>query len=86
MTVIGVVNKHSGIPALRGIMAAQPPKSAGAEAQAAETPAAVGGSATHDESVMAMPQSSTVEERILYSLSLDTHCGCWPNGISKGLP
>jgi hypothetical protein len=40
LTVIGVVNKHGGIPALRAIMAAQPPKSAGAEVPAAETPSA----------------------------------------------
>jgi hypothetical protein len=35
---------------------------------------------------MAMLQSSTGEERILYSLSLDTHCGRRLKGISKGLP
>jgi hypothetical protein len=40
LTVIGVVNKHGGMPALRAIMGAQPPKSAGAEASTAETPAA----------------------------------------------
>ena len=40
LTVIGVVNKSGGVPALRAIMAAQPPKPAGAEAPAAETPAA----------------------------------------------
>jgi hypothetical protein len=40
LTVVGVVNKNGGVPALRAVMAAQPPKSAGAEAPAAETLAA----------------------------------------------
>jgi hypothetical protein len=40
LTVTGVVNKSGGVPALRAVMAAQPPKPAGAEASAAETPAA----------------------------------------------
>jgi hypothetical protein len=40
LTVIGVVSKNGGVPALRAVMAAQPPKPAGAEAPAAETPAA----------------------------------------------
>src|SRR5256885_7268128 len=40
LTVIGVVNKSGGVPALRSIMAAQPPKPAGAEAPAAGTVAA----------------------------------------------
>ena len=40
LTIIGVVSKNGGVPALRAIMAAQPPKSAGAEAPAAETLAA----------------------------------------------
>ncbi len=40
LTVTGVLNKSGGVPALRAVMAAQPPKSAGAEAPAAETLAA----------------------------------------------
>src|SRR6516162_1207673 len=40
LTVIGVVNKSGGVPALKAVMAAQPPKPAGAEAPAAEIPAA----------------------------------------------
>ena len=40
LTVVGVVNKSGGVPALRAVMAAQPPKSAGAEAPAAEIPTA----------------------------------------------
>jgi hypothetical protein len=40
LTVVGVVNKSGGVPALRAIMVAQPPKPAGASAPAAETPAA----------------------------------------------
>jgi len=40
LTVTGVLNKSGGIPALRAITAAQPPKPAGAEAPAAETAAA----------------------------------------------
>ena len=40
LTVIGVVSKNGGVPALRAVMAAQPPKLAGAEAPAAETRAA----------------------------------------------
>ncbi len=40
LTVTGVLNKSGGVPALRAIMAAQPPKPAGAEAPAAEIPAA----------------------------------------------
>src|SRR5260370_29529380 len=37
LTVVGVVNKNGGVPALRAVMAAQPLKPAGAEAPAAET-------------------------------------------------
>jgi hypothetical protein len=40
LTVVGVVNKNGGVPALRAVMAAQPHKPAGAEAPAAETLAA----------------------------------------------
>jgi len=40
LTVTGVLSKSGGVPALRATMAAQPPKSVGAEAPAAETPAA----------------------------------------------
>ena len=40
LTVTGVVNKSGGAPALRAVMAAQPPKAAGAEAPAAQIPAA----------------------------------------------
>ena len=40
LTVINVVNKNGGVPALRAIMAAQPLKPAGAEAPPAETRAA----------------------------------------------
>jgi len=40
LTVTGVLNKSGGVPALRAIMAAQPPKPAGAEPPAAEIPAA----------------------------------------------
>ena len=40
LTVIGVVNKSGGVPALRAAMTAQPSKPAGAEAPAAETAAA----------------------------------------------
>jgi len=40
LTVVGVVNKNSGVPALRAVMAAQPHKPSGAEAPAAETLAA----------------------------------------------
>lgn len=40
VTVIGIVNKNGGVPALRAIMAAQPPKPAGAQAPAAVTPIA----------------------------------------------
>jgi hypothetical protein len=40
LTVIGVVNISGGVPALRAIMAARPPKPAGTEAPAAETLAA----------------------------------------------
>ena len=40
LTVISIVNKNGGVPALRAVMAAQPPKPAGAEAPAAETRAA----------------------------------------------
>ena len=40
LTVIGVVNKSGGVSALKAVMAAQPPKPAGAEASAAEIPAA----------------------------------------------
>ena len=40
LTVIGVVNKHGGVPALRAVMAAQPPKAVEAEAAAAEAQAA----------------------------------------------
>jgi len=41
LTVTGVLSKSGGVPALRAIMAAQPPKPAGAEAPAEEIPAAV---------------------------------------------
>jgi len=37
LTVVGVLNKSGGVPALRAIMAAQPPKPAGVEAPSAET-------------------------------------------------
>ena len=40
LTVINVVNKNGGVPALRAIMAAQPPQPAGTKAPAAETRAA----------------------------------------------
>ena len=40
LTVVGVVNKSGGVPALRAVMAAQPPKAAGAEAPVAQVPAA----------------------------------------------
>ncbi len=40
LTVTGVLNKSGGVPALRAVMAAQPPKPAGVEAPAAETPVA----------------------------------------------
>ena len=40
LTVVGVVNKSGGVPALRAAMAAQPPKPAEPEATAAEIPAA----------------------------------------------
>lgn len=40
LTVVGVLSKSGGVPALRAVMAAQPSKPAGAEAPAAETPAA----------------------------------------------
>jgi hypothetical protein len=40
LTVINVVNKKSGVPALRAIMTGQLPQPAGTEAPAAETPAA----------------------------------------------
>src|ERR1700751_562987 len=40
VTVIGVLNKSGGVPALRAVVAAQPQKPAGAEAPAAETLAA----------------------------------------------
>ena len=40
LTVTGVLSKSGGVPALRAVMAAQPPKSAGASAPAAETAAA----------------------------------------------
>ena len=40
LTVIGVVNKSGGVPALKAVMAAQRPKPAAAEAAAAETAAA----------------------------------------------
>jgi len=40
LTVISIVNKNGGVPALRAIMAARPTKPAGAEAPAAETRAA----------------------------------------------
>ena len=40
LTVVSVLSKSGGVPALRAVMAAQPPKTAGAEAPAAETPAA----------------------------------------------
>ena len=40
LTVVNVVNKDGGVPALRATMAAQPPKPSGTEARATETPAA----------------------------------------------
>ena len=40
LTVTGVLNKSGGVPALRAVMAAQPPEQAGASAPAAEVPAA----------------------------------------------
>jgi hypothetical protein len=40
VTVIGIVNKSGGVPALRAAMAPQPPKAATAEAPATEIPAA----------------------------------------------
>jgi len=40
LTVTRVLNKSGGVPALRAVLAAQPPKPAGAEAPAAETLAA----------------------------------------------
>ena len=40
LTVVGVVNKSGGVPALRAIMAAQPPKAATAEAPPTQIPAA----------------------------------------------
>jgi hypothetical protein len=40
LTVTGIVNKSGGVPALRAVMAAQPPEPAVAEAPAAETLAA----------------------------------------------
>jgi hypothetical protein len=40
LTVIGVVNKNGGVPALRAAMAAQPPEASTAEAPATEIPAA----------------------------------------------
>ena len=39
-TIIGVVNKNGGVPALRAVMAAQPPKPATTEVPATEIPAA----------------------------------------------
>jgi len=38
LTVVGVVNKSGGVPALRAVMAAQSPKSAGAEAPGCGNP------------------------------------------------
>jgi hypothetical protein len=40
LTVIGTVNKSGGVPALRAVMVAQPPKPVEAEAPAAEAQAA----------------------------------------------
>jgi hypothetical protein len=40
LTVIGVVNKSGGVPALRAAIAPQPPNAATAEAPATEIPAA----------------------------------------------
>jgi hypothetical protein len=40
LTVTGVVNKNGGVPALRGVMAEQPPKPVEAEPPAAEIPVA----------------------------------------------
>lgn len=40
LTVVAVLNKSGGVPALRAVIAAQPPRPAGAEAPAAEIPAA----------------------------------------------
>ena len=41
LTVVGVLSKSGGVPALRAVMAAQPPKPAATEAPAAETLATV---------------------------------------------
>jgi hypothetical protein len=40
VTVIGIVNKSGGVPALRAAIASQPPKAATTEAPATEIPAA----------------------------------------------
>ena len=40
LTIIGVVNKNGGVPALRAVIAAQPPKAVEAEVPATETLAA----------------------------------------------
>ena len=40
LTVTGVLSKSGGVPALRAVMAAQPPKPVDAEASTTETPAA----------------------------------------------
>ena len=40
LTVTGVLSKSGGVPALRAVMAAQPPKPVEAEASTMETPAA----------------------------------------------
>jgi len=40
LTVTGVLSKSGGVPALRALMAAQPPKPVEAEASTTETPAA----------------------------------------------
>ena len=40
LTVTGVLSKSGGVPALRAVMAAQPPKPVEAEASTTETPAA----------------------------------------------
>src|SRR6202007_3139490 len=40
LTVVGVVNKNGGVPALRAVMAAQPPKPARAGGPGAPHPAA----------------------------------------------
>src|SRR5919108_979839 len=43
VTVVGIVNKSGGVPALRAVMAGQPPKPTGGEAPAAGNPTAAEG-------------------------------------------